>query len=328
MSNVSRINQDDVLGVEDLSPGEFSHREEDENDAAALTKKKKSTFLPMITGIFIALGILGFFGWKIVSPYFSARGEVARERIEPIATTVPSTPQFSPDMSSPMPTTMPSSGTSDARLTPPGIPPAQQPQPTTQAQAVALAGEASRPSVSSTVQPEAVMPAKAIVGQTTTAANGSTPQALHAGADEISQVNRRIDSLGAAMASLKDVVDKLQADMQKIRVAATQKPVQISAAASKPVPHKLATPNVVVKKPVEATVKKTAESAKADVLEAGKPTSEIKLQAVLQDRAWFKTKAGETITVSPGEELTGVGVVTQIDADSGRVTFSNGLVYR
>ncbi len=54
----------------------------------------------------------------------------------------------------------------------------------------------------------------------------------------------------------------------------------------------------------------------------------LQLKAVLEGRAWLQTKGGESITVSPGETVPGLGVAKIIDAEQGQIIFSNGLVLR
>lgn len=326
MSNVRSINQDDVLGgvgvvEEELSPSEFGvRREASEHDDGLTAPKKKSTLLPLIGGIVVAICIVGFFGWKIMAPYLGGNHRAGndRETFAPITETVPRPQPFAETVE---PQTLAEGLLAQA--------PSGALTGTHAAQVVAPAAEQQQ------IQPasQKIVGDKVIVGQASPvtdkpAALGA--QAVPTSADEIVQINRRIDGLGTTLGTLKEIVEKLQVEMQKTRAAAA-KPASVHAATStaKPVSPK---PAVVVKKPaspVAVVAKKPAEGGKPEAAAIdSKPSGDMQLQAVLQDRAWFKTKTGETITVSIGEELKGVGIVQQIDADSGSVVFPNGVVYR
>lgn len=329
MSNVRSINQDDVLGVEeDLSPSEFdARREASEHDDGPTAPKKKSTLLPLIGGIVVAICIVGFFGWKIMAPYLGGNHRAGndRETFAPIAETASRPQPFAETVE----------------------PQALAPGQLAQAPSVASPGAQTEIHAAQVVAPavaqQQIQPAgqkivgdKVIVGQTPPVTDkpaspgAQAVPASPASADEIVQINRRIDGLGATLGALKETVEKLQVEMQKTRAAAA-KPASVHAAATtaKPVSPK---PAVVAKKPaspVAVAAKKPAEGGKPEAAAIdSKPSGDMQLQAVLQDRAWFKTKTGETITVSVGEELKGVGIVQQIDADSGSVVFPNGVVYR
>lgn len=327
MSNVRSINQDDVLGggvEEDLSPSEFGAkiRDEPEYDDGPAAPKKKSTLLPLIGGIVVALCIVGFFGWKIMAPYLGGnhRAGSDRDTFAPIAETAPRTQPFpqtaDPQAMIPGQVAPATSGAST------DIPPAQVSAPVAPQQQIQPVGQK-------------VVGDKVIIGQTPPVADkpiSPATQAAPASTDEIVQINRRIDGLGATLGALKETVEKLQSEMQKIHAAVAAKPASVHAAAAKPVLPKPAVAAVAAKKPASPAAvagKKTAEVGKSEAVAIdSKPSGDVQLQAVLQDRAWFKTKTGETITVSVGEELKGVGIVQQIDADSGSVVFPNGVVYR
>lgn len=341
MSNVRSINQDDVLGGDDdLSPSEFGggragdHMEID--DEPPPPQKKKSGIVPLVGGILAAVGIIGFFGWKILSPYLGDQAD--RDAFAPIATTAQKPQPFAQDAPSlqvgaqvPVPVQTAGSPAGMPAAAPvPGAAIAQNAE-TPGAQVSVQAGStavsvampaAADPAGTPTVK---VMGDKIVIGaQPSQAAIVEKPAVQTtpspgAGADDIAQINKRIDGISAALASLKETVEKLQADMKSR--AAPQKQV-----AAKPAPTVSTAPK---RSPAPAQVaKKPVDSGKGDGASEAKPTVELQLQAVLQDRAWFKTKGGETITVSPGEELRGVGIVKLIDADAGRVIFTNGIVYR
>lgn len=328
MGNIHSINQDNVLGGDDddLSPSEFGGRGGDEHeidDDPPTPPKKKSGMIPLIGGVVAAIAIVGGFGWKILSPYFgNDRGGNDREAFAQIA--APKPQPFAPEPAPPQAAAPAPAPAALDQMSPAqgGAPAAPSPQVVVTGSSVSV--NTPMPDAASKV---AVADDKAITGQQKVADKAVAPpqsvQTPPAGAEEIAQINKRIDGISTALAALKETVEKLQADM-KSRSQAKLAPV---AAAAKP-----ASPPAVAKKPAAPSApaaKKQAEGSKPDVAATdAKPAADLQLQAVLQDRAWFKTKTGETITVSAGEEVKGVGVVKQIDADGGRVVFTNGAVYR
>lgn len=338
MSNVRSINQDDVLGGDDdLSPSEFGGGRADDHmeidDEPAPPSKKKSGIVPLVGGILAAVGIVGFFGWKILSPYLGDHGGADRDAFAPIAPAAHKPQPFAQDAptlqgGAQAPVSVQTAGMPAAAAAPggaiaqkaetPGAQVAVQAGSTAVSIAMPTADPAGTPAVKVTgdkivigAQPSQAPIVEKPAVQATPSHGAST--------DDIAQINKRIDGISAALASLKETVEKLQADMKSRAAPQKQvvaKPAPTVSTASKKSPA----PAQVAKKPVD--------SSKGDGASEAKPTVELQLQAVLQDRAWFKTKGGETITVSPGEELRGVGVVKLIDADAGRVIFTNGIVYR
>lgn len=311
MTNVRKLNQDDVLPDENLSPSAFDRSEGEIEEEQSAAPKKKSTLMPLIGGIAVALAIVGFFGWKIAAPYFADRGGSNGDAFTPIAA--------APKPFEPTPNTAPTSehatdqgaGAVPVNLSPipmpqnaaPGIPSPQ------------ISAAAGQPLGLATPAPS-VPAGKLVTEQALAPAKPASPTA-----DEIAHINKRIDGLGATLESLKGEVAKLQQLQVKPApsklVVVTSKPKL--PVAQKPKPAPVAVP--VAPKPKE--IEKNVAVKPQDI-----PAVGMQLQAVLQDRAWFKTSTGETITVSTGEELSGVGIVQQIDAESGRVVFTNGKVYR
>lgn len=327
MGNVHALNQDDVLNGEDLSPSEFSDAHEEDAIHDEKKTSKKSTLLPLVGGILVAIVIVGFFGWKILTPYFAGNnhGGSNRDAFAPIAAATPRADAFAPEASDPLALNQPHQA----------LPVPSQgsgvPNDARAMQTVAMAPPQAKP------DEQKIAGDKAVIGQAAPVAEKPTPltvQAPSAGATDIAQINKRIDGLDATLSSLKETVEKLQAAMQNTHVVVASRPhpapAQLAAAA-KPSHMKTATTTVAAKKPesVAVAAKKPADGVKTEAAATdSKPSGDVQLQAVLQDRAWFKTKTGETITVSAGDEVKGVGIVQQIDADSGRVIFPNGVVYR
>jgi len=312
MTNVRKLNQDDVLPDENLSPSAFDRREGEIEEEQSAAPKKKSTLMPLIGGIAVALAIMGFFGWKIAAPYFADRGGANGDAFTPIAA--------APKPFEPTPNTAPTSEHATDRgagAVPVNLSPIPMPQN-------AAPGILSPQISSATGQPLSVpIPVpygKPVAEQALAPAKPTLPTA-----DEIAQINKRIDGLGATLESLKGEVAKLQQLQAKSApsklVVVTSKPKP--PVAQKPKPAPVAAP--VAPKPKDAVRVEKIEKSVA-VKPQDIPAVGMQLQAVLQDRAWFKTSTGETLTVSTGEELSGVGIVQQIDAESGRVVFTNGKV--
>lgn len=315
MTNVHRLNQDNVLGGEDdeLSPNAFDHREgameiEDEQPVA---QKKKSTLMPLIVGAVAALGIIVFFGWKIASPYFAQNG-ANDEAFTPI-TAAPKPFEAQPGDGA---TTGAVTG-NDPAFNLPSLPEAQN-----AASSVAAQGQIAPPGLAE--QAPAAAPQVAVQPLPTPKLAVSQPPAGPS-TEDIAQIHKRIDGIVVALDSLKEAVAKLQQAQAKpapVKASVVAKPKQV-VAAKKPSPA-----------PVVTALSPTQTAVKLEKLDAAKPQGStasapaLQLQAVLQDRAWFKTSTGETITVSPGEELRGVGIVQQIDAETGRVVFVNGTVFQ
>lgn len=340
MSNVHSINQDNVLGGgqddQELTDNEFWKRElgQEEEEERSPPAKKKFGLLPVIGGIGVALAVVGFFGWKIISPYFGndraasdqeAFAQIAAPKPQPFAPEPPAAPQQVQMAAPPAPMSAPvtpeqvAQTQGGASVVPAPVPQAAQPVPASPPPTdIAPRGIADDRAVATqpkVAEKPAVLPVPA---QATAAPVG-------AGAEEIAQINKRIDGISTALMALKETVEKLQADM---KARSQVKPAPM-AAADRPAPVPAAKKQSGSGVAPAAVAKKPAEGAKHDMSASdAKPATDLQLQAVLQDRAWFKTKSGETITASVGEEVKGVGVVKQIDADGGRVVFTNGAVYR
>lgn len=324
--NVHKLNQDDVLGGDpELSPNEFSSNVE--TDEPSNVRKKKS-WLPLFGGIVIAMGIIGFFGWKIAAPYFGLGSSLSSSTGNANA--------FTP-IATPKPFTSPEGNqTEEVGATGPDQ---QNGQASGIAQGINLPEISSKPQASQTsgIQAPQMMdrPGQALnltkedlARPTKMPPSDKVTTPAGASAEDIVHINKRIDDLAAALSELKDAVTKLQQLPKSTSVS------HVAPVAKKTVSQNVAMPAVPKHKPFVVVKKPTAPIAVVKDEKIEKPQSQdmtasgMQLQAVLQDRAWFKTSTGVTITVSPGEELKGVGTVQQIDADSGRVIFTNGQVYR
>ncbi len=344
MDNVHRLlNQDDVLGdEEELSPSAFPPEGAPDDEVKI---KKKSGLMPMIGGIAIAVAMVGIFGWKILSPYLNRGKQV--DAFEPISANMMSERprEVAPSPIDPMnqhSSAAPHQGAMPMPDEPaPGQiqPAAQQPMVGQSQQAPLLEPGGTPRSTALVPQAQPVANAGPAVQISPVAAPASVQQAPVAN-DELMRVNRRIDELQKSIASIQDAVNKLTLTVN----SASQKPVNIAAkpvvaapvtAAAKvaPKPVALATPKVTAAKPKIVATPVERESAPiAEKADLTSPRADVaqrpNLKAVLDGRAWFQTKSGESITVTPGEEVPGIGIVKSIDIDRGEVRFANGVVIR
>lgn len=322
------LNQDNVLGDPDdsLSPSAFGHEPEETEQAG---KSKKKSMLPMIGGITIACGIVLFFGWKIfIAPYMGSHEESAgiqpipennQQQLAPASQQAQGQPtQVMQDYSASVPITEP--------VAPSGqIAPAV---PVAQVGAIQAQGVNQQTPVQPQQQPQANQ-APQTVNQGTPQAEQQPLQTQRMGAvqgDELAKVYARIDSIEKNIASLHEEITRLAAGAGIRQATTSDKP----ATSTKRVYPKPST------RPSTKTAKKVAETEenapplKKDEGRESKSVArgDLHLKAVLDGRAWFQTKNGESITVSPGEEVRGIGTVKSIDAERGQVLFTNGAVVR
>lgn len=315
------IDQDNVLGDPELSPSAFDqHEEEQANEGKGKSKSK----LPMIGGITIAVGMVLFFIWKLfIAPYVGSHEEQAG--IQPIPANnqqqqfaPPSSPpqgqpmggQAAPQMTQEHPASAPvaeavpqpaqQNSTAAPAAQPAGVP--QQGNPQTMAQAQ------SQPQAQVAQPQQAVPPAEQQAAP--------APRVVAAQGDELAKVNARIDGIEKNIASLHEEIARLAAGAGTRHA---EKPTSTAKKGS-------AKPSVKPKKAEE----RVSPAKKDDARESKQPVAkgDLHLKAVLDGRAWFQTKNGESITVSPGEEVRGVGTVKSIDAERGQVVFTNGAVVR
>jgi len=54
----------------------------------------------------------------------------------------------------------------------------------------------------------------------------------------------------------------------------------------------------------------------------------VQLKAVVDNNAWVQTESGDSVMVSPGDEIPGVGQVRSVDPETGTVHLSDGRVIR
>ena len=308
----SGINHDDVLGEEQLSQSSFGERNEPEDDE--MPKKKKGSWIIFGAGGIAVLLFVGFFGWKILSPFFNRSGGVDAEMIVdaqpqanvPGATPAARTAQAQYSSGAPGSTPRPDAS---GQYQPVGA--GQPGQGTTNPQIAAAPSGAAGVDANASAQNASAAPGTAQVPAQTQAPLPGPQVTL----SEMEAVKARMDRMEQAIAALGTRLDKLPAQAQQNATPHSEPKKQTTAPAQpKPTPARQQNP--------------PAKRASTDEPKSQNGRSDVQLKAVLDDRAWFQTKAGESITVGKGEEVKGLGVVDTIDAESGKVTFTNGNVAR
>lgn len=341
MSN-QHIDQENVLGSRaetHLSQSEIPERDDSAEERAP--QSGAGSRLPALAGIAIAIAVVGFFGLKVASSMLGGADQIGDA--DPLPAAPPAfeqPPQVPPGADLPRP---------------PFVEPTAEPS---QAGAPSMPPPADGVTQNSHVTPNATAaPPGAPSANTTTPSMPTVSLDVPA---EIGRVNKRLDEIAAALAALTETVGKLQStraaksEHEKPGVkaerladrstgAASGSPTERKRRASPAVEPAGATtqeaaeagpvspPKRVAKKPAEAPQKGDLAPAAAVASSTGESraaTGDVALQAVLQDRAWFRLKGGETATAGVGEEVPGVGVVRAIDVEAGRVTFANGTVLR
>jgi len=293
-----------------------------------------------LAGIAIAVAAVGVFGLKMASSMVGGADHI--DGVDPLPA-APRAFEQPPDAS-------------------PGVAPPAPPFAEPTAQAAPADTTSMSPPDGVTQNPQVTQGATPAVASAAPNTNAPATAGAAAGLDvqvQIDRINKRVDEVATAVAALAETVGKLQsvrvakADQDKSatkmgRVA--EKPA--GAASGSPVERKRkaapevepagqtaqeSTENATANSPKRAA-RKPADAAQAQKVDPGPTpasagearvtTGDVALQAVLQDRAWFRLKSGETVTAGVGEEVPGVGVVRAIDVETGRVTFANGAVLR
>ncbi|MDH0342005.1 hypothetical protein [Chromobacterium haemolyticum] len=312
------LNQDNVLGDrEDLSPSDFPS---DEQELHGESGAKKSSPLVMWGGIAIAVLMVAFFVWKIfIAPYVGHGNDAGDGGIQPIPAASPQQPapvaQTQPQLQQPAPTVAQSVAPVQPASAPLGSPQVTQPAPQVapiQTQAQLQQGEPV---------PQNVAPSQAPApAQKPAAAANSAPSPTALTGDDSSKLIARIDNLEKSLAAIQDRLNHLSTGGGSPRHLTEEKPKPAKTVAVKPSKSRV------------AQAEKIQPRGKKDDGRDTPNTSPIRgdmhLKAVLDGRAWFQTKGGESITVSPGEEVRGIGTVKSIDAERGQVVFTNGTVVR
>lgn len=333
MKNVHSLNQDDVLSgdpkadEDDLSPSAFGDEVEEPG-----ASKKGGSKLVLFGGIGVAVLMMVFFAWKIFSPHFQGSQQQQPEGFDTLAAApqqpappAPGAPQLLDPAAQPAPA--PGLVTHEPALVPaaaPGQPAAAT--PAAPAPVVQAAPALVQPAMAS-VAPAPVQPA----------APAMQPQPQHV-PDNLAQVNARIENLERSIAAIQDMVNKMAANAAAKPAAAAATPRAQAVASSSSVrparaSSRYTSDKAIAKKSNASSAEPSMAAARTEAREekATPRTESVQratLKAVLDGRAWFQTKSGDTLTVSVGEEVPGMGVVKSIDTDLGEVRFANGLSIR
>ena len=309
---MTAINHDDVLGEDQLSQSSFGEKPEPDDDEKP--KKRAANWIIFGAGGLAVLIFVGYFGWKILSPLLQRGGSAADAEM-----IVDAQPQANVSTAS----------SAAERISNGAAGSTPRPDASGQYQPVA-----ARQPGTNAISPQIVAPQNGVVGaeggaasqppvaaQLTSPATGqiqppaSTPQVTSA---ELEAIKARMDRMEQAVNAVAARMDKLPAQAAQPNAAAHAEQQKSASAAAKT-------------KAASARPQAPAPAAKRDTSEEKRPPSarsDVQLKAVLDGRAWFQTKAGESITVGPGEEVKGLGVVDKIDAEDGKVTFTNGSIVR
>lgn len=294
------MNQDNVFNNQEpeLDQGIFNQQDQFHEEEP---KKKKSSALPVIAGVTFAVAVVGFFGWKIIGPRFMPRQPA--EMI--VASPVPQQMQPQPQMQAPLQVEVASAPASAA-------PSVQLDQQGQQPGGFVASGSANQPIPLQVTAPVPVAsPAVPVAIQQPTTADLDTNAKL-------SKLSGRIDELEKSIASIQAMLSKSSAgQVQKVK------------SDDKTTAVKKATKPVQAPKPkVVKETKTPAQPVEKEVAKKPVTNSEISVKAILEGRAWFQTKHGESITAAVGDSVRGLGVIRSIDAERGEVTFTNGSVMR
>ncbi|MCZ9824861.1 hypothetical protein [Pseudomonas aeruginosa] len=140
-------------------------------------------------------------------------------------------------------------------------------------------------------------------------------------AASIAQVQKQLEQQDIQLKAIQETLDEIKKSLSTTTAKPALKPSSASkSSASQPVSQKKPQPQLQAQRQVQKTQAGSRQQKNS-------PAS-MTLKAVLDGRAWFVTKGGESISVSVGDTIPGVGSVQRIDPDQGQVIMSNGVVYR
>ncbi|EPH9901743.1 TPA: hypothetical protein SL602_004938 [Pseudomonas aeruginosa] len=184
-------------------------------------------------------------------------------------------------------------------VTEPLAPPAMQQQP------VAPAGQAAQ------IQPQ-------VTAEVTAAAAAPVPSSGQEIAS-IAQVQQQLVQQDIQLKAIQETLDEIKKSLPTSAAKPAPKPSSTS---------KSSTPQASSQKRSQQPAQRQVQKSQAGSGQQKNSPASMSLKAVLDGRAWFVTKGGESISVSVGDTIPGVGSVQRIDPDQGQVIMSNGSVYR
>ncbi|MFU3086494.1 hypothetical protein ACM7M6_28055 [Pseudomonas aeruginosa] len=307
------IDQEDILGQQN----EF-----DEDDAPPAGNKKSNKNGQMMTyGMYaVAALVVGLALFKIFGPRFFNSNDQGYGTA-PITIDQPSGQGvgqygyqgqgYQPQLNPPSPVPAPVSQYQQAQnyVADPqmqaSLPVSEPPAPPVMQQPVAPVGQAAQIQPHVTTEPQA-------------AAAAPVPTSDQEMAS-IAQVQKQLEQQDIQLKAIQETLDEIKKSLP----TTAAKPVPKPSSASKSSTSQAASQ----KKPQPQAQRQVQKSQAGSGQRKNSPAS-LSLKAVLDGRAWFVTKGGESISVSVGDTIPGVGSVQRIDPDQGQVIMSNGVVYR
>lgn len=148
------------------------------------------------------------------------------------------------------------------------------------------------------------------VQQTTTSKNAAST-----GADALTEIQKQNQMLLQQMASLSQRVVSLESALTQSNQAVEGLSQQV----------------VTLKQPIGSTSMPVAvmpSMSNAAPSTALPPEPQYTVEAVVPQRAWLQTSDGNTVTVTIGDEVPGLGAVTAIDPYSGNVNTASGTTIK
>lgn len=304
------IDQEDILGQQN----EF-----DDDDAPPVEKKKSNKNGQLLTyGMYaVAVLVVGLALFKIFGPRFFHSNDQGYG-VTPITVDQPSGQgagqygyqgyQPQPNPSAPAPAPVGQYQQAQIYADPQGqagLPVSEPPPPPVVQQPAAPVGQAVQ------LQPQAAVEPQAVVAAPVPTAGQD--------AGSIAQVQKQLEQQDIQLKAIQETLDEIQ------------KSLSVSAAKPAPKPSSANKPNAAqasAQKKSQPQAQRQVQKSQAGSDQQKNSPASMSLKAVLDGRAWFVTKGGESISVSVGDTIPGVGSVQRIDPDQGQVVMSSGVVYR
>ncbi|HGY2474064.1 TPA: hypothetical protein ACNU8V_005526 [Pseudomonas aeruginosa] len=307
------IDQEDILGQQN----EF-----DEDDAPPADKKKNNKNGQLMTyGMYaVAALVVGLALFKIFGPRFFHSNDQGYGTA-PITIDQPSgqgagqygyqgqgyQPQPNPPAPVPAPVgqyQQPQNYVADPQVQS-ALPVSEPPAPPVMQQPVVPVGQAAQIQPHVTTEPQA-------------AAAAPVPTSGQEMAS-IAQVQKQLEQQDIQLKAIQETLDEIKKSLPTTAAKPAPKPSSASKSSTSQAASQ--------KKPQPQAQRQLQKSQAGSGQQKNSPAS-MSLKAVLDGRAWFVTKGGESISVSVGDTIPGVGSVQRIDPDQGQVIMSNGVVYR
>lgn len=295
------VDQDDVLGQGSVESSAFGHggepHQDDDLHAGVGSEKRKRNplWLWVIGGLgaaaVITVGAMLFLGRRGAANNDASFAQVA-----------PAAPQPQMDAPAPAGAAVAASASAAAAETPPSADPVNgsdvtigaQASPATAPVAAPTAPVVDAPVPAAEASVESATPAKPAPDKPApVVAAVPAPAAQKSDAARLQELEERYEALSGDYARLSDKFQRASAAAEKRRAEAR------SATRSTPAPA-----------PVVAKV-------------AG-----VQLKAVVDNSAWVQTESGDSVMVTPGDEIPGVGQVRSVDPETGTVRLADGRVIR